>query len=275
MTTLDPTHIPGLHLSDDRTTGQAVRTSVPASAPAPAQTTSEKGGQEGEGQGEGEEGEGEVSALRSLSERLAEADRRRREERGAAQAPGARGPAKRSHRQRGDDSDDEDGDGEEDEDRVPIPPIPDLRYEQGVLASIRPFIHRVAAPSSSSSPFSSSAPSAASTSGEKPKPALEKTVETTALATTSLTAEGPGKGGEEGEVNVFDLGGEVRVEWGRVAWVLGRDQIIFPLLQGILWALGGYYLSAFWSWNRARLDASSRGLPRPSLLRSVGIRSGY
>lgn len=30
--------------------------------------------------------------------------------------------------------------------KIPVPQIPDLRFEQGVMASIRPFIHRVGGP---------------------------------------------------------------------------------------------------------------------------------
>ncbi|GAA5838392.1 hypothetical protein JCM11251_004923 [Rhodosporidiobolus azoricus] len=257
MTSLDPTHIPGFHLTSDRSTGQAVRTSVPAP---PHHEKDEKG--------QGEEAE-EVSALRTLSEKLAHADRVRKEKRDAKHLVEGRDakPRRRSKRSVLD-SDDDDG---EDDGRVPIPPIPDLRFEQGVLASIRPFIHRLSPPASSASSSASARPSSSSTDSEK----LKRTAEETVLATTSLTAEGTGKAGDEGEVNVFDLRDAVRVEWGRVAWVLSRDQVIYPLLQGVLWAVGGYYLSAFWQWNRARLDASSRGLPRPSLLRSLGIRTGY
>ncbi|GAA6040726.1 hypothetical protein JCM8097_000897 [Rhodosporidiobolus ruineniae] len=240
MTTLDPSHLPGLNYTHDRTTGQAVQTSVPASSSSSS----------------------EPSALRTLSERLAEADRKRRARSGRGKAP----------RHAEDDSSDEDDEARADE-RVPVPPIPDLRFEQGVLASLRPFIHRVPRPSSSSS-SSSSSPSSASL----PPPAEKTTAsaEKQALVSTSLTAESSGQAGATaGELDVFDLSEGVRVEWGRVGYVLLRDQVVFPLLHGILWALGGYYLSAFWSWNRARLDASARGLPRPSLLRSLGVRAGY
>ncbi|GAA5859314.1 hypothetical protein JCM8547_001979 [Rhodosporidiobolus lusitaniae] len=225
MTTLDPTHIPGLHITSDRSTGQAVQTSVPAPA-----------------SGEGKEEQG-TSALHKLAQELAEANRKRRE------AKGKDVEHKHEHEEHGE--------------RVPIPPIPDLRFEQGVLASLRPFIHRVPLPSSSSSSSST-----LSTEGEKRTATAEKT----ALASTSLTAEGPNEAGRA-EVDVFDLSEGVRVEWGQVAFVLVRDQVIFPLLQGALWAVGGYYLSAVWQWNRARLDAGSKGLPRPSLLKSLGFRA--
>ncbi|GAA6000155.1 hypothetical protein JCM10207_007882 [Rhodosporidiobolus poonsookiae] len=244
MTTLDPSHIPGLNFTSDRTTGQAVHTSVPSTS---VDSSS-------------------PSALKSLSERLAEADRKRRERRDSKS---------KAARRADDDGEDEESD-DEDDARVPVPPIPDLRFEQGVLTSLRPFIHRTSAlaPSASSAASSSTPPSANSTAAA-PSAAHEKTAEAAekqALATTSLTAEGPAQAGDAAaQVDVFDLTEGIRVEWGKVAYVLLRDQVVFPLLQGALWAVGGYYLSAAWSWNRARVDARSKGLPAPSLMRSLGI----
>ncbi|BGP44823.1 hypothetical protein JCM10450v2_000638 [Rhodotorula kratochvilovae] len=210
MTTLDPSHIPGLHRTDDPKTGQAVYNSV--------------------------------SPLHALSGHLAEQDR-----------------AFRPRRRRADslDADDEDASSDDEDDhrreRVPVPPIPDLRFEQGVLASIRPFLHR------------------ADGSGEADSGAGEKkgrlaAAEKGALASANLTAEGGAAG--EGPSDVFMA---PRIEWSKVTYVLLRDQVIFPLLQGVLWGVAGFYLGAVWDWNKGRLAAKARGSGRPSLLRSVGI----
>jgi hypothetical protein len=146
-----------------------------------------------------------------LSEQLAEASRKRREGKGKA----VEGRAE----------DDDDSDDEE-EDRVAVPPIPDLRFEQGVLASLRPFIHRIALSPSSSSSSSSAAVSSSET--EKRIDAAEKE----ALVSTDSTAEGSGKAGEgEGVADVFDLTEGIRVEWGQVSYVLLRDQVRSTLFR--------------------------------------------
>ncbi|GAA5994063.1 hypothetical protein JCM11641_005960, partial [Rhodosporidiobolus odoratus] len=225
---LDLTHLPGLHLTSDPSTGQAVQTSVPAD-----------------------------DGLRGLSDKLAEADRKRRSQRSGSVGKG-RDVERTEGRRRG-----------EQLERVPVPAVPDLRFEQGVLASLRPFIHRL-------SPLPTASLPSPSPSSEAKTAATEKAV----LVTTDLTAEGTrqaggtGEGSGREEADVFDLMDGVRVQWAKVGWVVTRDQVIFPLLQGVLWCVGGYYLSAFLSWNRARVHARSLNLPKPSLLRSLGIRAG-
>ncbi|KXN87777.1 hypothetical protein AN958_08161 [Leucoagaricus sp. SymC.cos] len=37
----------------------------------------------------------------------------------------------------------------------------------------------------------------------------------------------------------------VRVEWRKVIWITTRDQVISPLLQGILWAIASYFLTPY------------------------------
>ncbi|GLB42178.1 hypothetical protein LshimejAT787_1101930 [Lyophyllum shimeji] len=37
----------------------------------------------------------------------------------------------------------------------------------------------------------------------------------------------------------------IEIQWGRVAWITTRDQVISPLLQGALWALASYFLTPF------------------------------
>ncbi|TNY21798.1 hypothetical protein DMC30DRAFT_415659 [Rhodotorula diobovata] len=230
MTSVDPSHIPGLHKTRDNKTGQAVYDSV--------------------------------SPLHSLSNHLAHQDRSTHRRR---PSPPPRHSAPDSDdSDHSDDDDDDDDDDDTLRDKVPIPPIPDLRFEQGVLASIRPFLHRAdLAAASSSSP---------SSSDDKQKKGKLYAAEKGALASANLTAEG-GRGGPEGESPSDVLMAPLRIEWTKVTYVLLRDQVVFPLLQGILWGCAGFYLSQAWSWNKARLAAKAEGKPRPSLLRSVGIHT--
>ncbi|BGP28893.1 hypothetical protein JCM10296v2_000629 [Rhodotorula toruloides] len=225
MSSLDPSHVPGLHKTDDRTTGQAVYDSV--------------------------------SPLHSLSSRLAERDR----EEGRVGEREKAGRRRRRYEDEAEDSDEED----DREERIPVPPIPDLRYEQGVLASIRPFLHRIDAGDDESQQRQGEGEGA-----EKEKKVL--TAEKSALASAQLTAEGSSKRESASDVLMAPL----RIEWSKVTYVIVRDQVVFPLLQGIAWGVAGFYLSALWDWNKARLAVKKSGNPyarTPSLLASLGIRT--
>ncbi|BGO96677.1 hypothetical protein RTBOTA2_000562 [Rhodotorula toruloides] len=222
MSSLDPSHVPGLHKTDDRTTGQAVYDSV--------------------------------SPLHSLSSRLAERDR----EEGRVGEKEKAGRRRRRYEDEEEDSDEED----DREERIPVPPIPDLRYEQGVLASIRPFLHRI--------DDNNAGELQAGEATEKEKKVL--TAEKSALASAQLTAEGSSKRESASDVLMAPL----RIEWSKVTYVIVRDQVVFPLLQGIAWGVAGFYLSALWDWNKARLAVKKSGNPyarTPSLLASLGIRT--
>jgi len=54
-------------------------------------------------------------------------------------------------------------------------------------------------------------------------------------------------------------------------------QVIFPLLQGVLWGMAGIYLNGLWEWNKSRLAAkdSIKGFRRtssgPGLLSRLGL----
>lgn len=145
-----------------------------------------------------------VSPLHSLSTRLAERDR----DEGRRQA-GRR-------RRRDSDSDDEDEDEDRDE-RIPVPPIPDLRYEQGVLASIRPFLHRI--------DDARGGTGGAETEKEK----KVATAERTALASAQLTAEGSSSSKREVAAAASDvLMAPLRIEWSKVTYVIVRDQVRPP-----------------------------------------------
>ncbi|GJN91642.1 hypothetical protein Rhopal_004665-T1 [Rhodotorula paludigena] len=228
MTSLDPSHVPGLQRTSDPKTGQAVYDSV---------------------------------GLHGLSARLAEQDR--------ASRPHASGSTPRRTRRRRDplDFSDSDSDASDDSDaplrrsrpeQIPVPPIPDLRYEQGVLASIRPFLHRA---------DGAAGARVAAEAGEKSGKVA--TAEKAALASAALTAEGAAQDEPPSDVLMAGL----RIEWSKVSYVILRDQVVFPLLQGVLWGVAGFYLNAAWNWNKTRLAYKAQGIPerRPGLLPSLGF----
>ncbi|POY71420.1 hypothetical protein BMF94_5733 [Rhodotorula taiwanensis] len=238
MTSLDASHWPGAHDTADRTTGQAVYDSISSHL----QTVGPSGTSRRDDDDSSSETDQSASVLQGLTGR--QQQRRRRRTSSSAGSTGA-------------------------PERIPVPPIPDLRYEQGVLASLQPFIHRVPA----SPATSTTAPSAHGVKGEETEKHELKVeaAETATLAARDLTAEA--KGGSERQSDIFL--GPLRIEWGRVVYVIVRDQVLSPLVQGVLWGVAGFYLSAIWQWNKARIAASRSGYPadRPSLLASLGIRT--
>lgn len=179
---LDPSHVPGLQRTSDPKTGQAVYDSV---------------------------------GLHGLSTRLAEQDR--------ASHPHASGSTPRRTRRRRDplDFSDSESDASDDSnaplrrsrpDQIPVPPIPDLRYEQGVLASIRPFLHRA---------DGAAGARAVVEAGEKSGKVA--TAEKAALASAALTAEGAAQDEHPSDVLMAGL----RIEWSKVSYVILRDQVRF------------------------------------------------
>ncbi|BGP21701.1 hypothetical protein Rt10032_c01g0404 [Rhodotorula toruloides] len=184
----------------------------------------------------------------------------RKEGRAGAKEVGGR--RRRRYEDEGEEEDSEEDDAREE--RIPVPPIPDLRYEQGVLVSIRPFLHRIdndAVPAQRRGGCQGA---------ENEKKVL--TAEKSALASAQLTAEGSSKRESASDVLMAPL----RIEWSKVTYVIMRDQVVFPLLQGIAWGVAGFYLGALWDWNKARLAVKESGNPyvrAPSLLASLGIRT--
>ncbi|GAA5922987.1 uncharacterized protein JCM15063_003491 [Sporobolomyces koalae] len=238
MTTLDPTHVPGFERTSDPTTGQAVKTSISAihSDRVSPTSASQPGAAE------------DQPSWRGAWKRRQEARLAKEQEREAHRSD-----------DRDDDSETNPGDG-----KIPIPPIPDLRYEQGILSSIRPFLH----------PVKSTPTAAARGNSEKEKHKLDlATSEQTALATAQLTLEGQAerRPGSTSDALMEPL----RIEWAMVAYVLVRDQILSPLLQGVLWGMAGIYLDGLWKWNKHRLAAKNLAQPRrptgPSLMSRLGL----
>lgn len=99
--------------------------------------------------------------------------------------------------------------------RIAVAPIPDFRFEEGVLLSIRPFLHRIESPKLEHD------------STETPKE-MDRTdlEEKAALVSGALTAEGA----KDGVDDVF--AGPLRIEWGPLSYVIFRDQVrIFAALR--------------------------------------------
>jgi len=114
--------------------------------------------------------------------------------------------------------------------RALLPAIPDLRFEQSYLKSIRGFVH---------------------VEGE---------------LQGHRVVNGKGKGKEKVDPSQEEVEDQnvqvirrhvipivdsshhlVKVEWSQVAWVTTRDQVISPLLQGALWGIASYFLRPFMS----------------------------
>lgn len=114
-----------------------------------------------------------------------------------------------------------------------MPPIPDLRYEQGVLASIRPFIHRVTKDEGKGVAAAAGSVQGGESEKDSEKEKKEKeneqelqAEEVGAMVTIAMTAEGA----RDGKPDIFVA--PLRIEWGQVVYVIVRDQVIYPLLQG-------------------------------------------
>ncbi|EGO03870.1 hypothetical protein SERLA73DRAFT_69692 [Serpula lacrymans var. lacrymans S7.3] len=128
---------------------------------------------------------------------------------------------------------------------VPAPPprarlpIPDLRFEQTYLTRIGPCIHIEPRPLDIKN-------------DEKKKGDLELLLamadESNADAYVTATHASP----------FLDSSHSiVRIDWAPLAWITVRDQVIFPLLQGILWGVVGHYYRPFFSAAGARLRGKS------------------
>ncbi|CAE6451787.1 unnamed protein product [Rhizoctonia solani] len=106
---------------------------------------------------------------------------------------------------------------------LPIKSFPDLRFEQAYLLALKPFVHIQA-----DEPANEKSKSQASVG--------EPTVEAAALAGPvgiDILTRGAG---------VSRYGTPERIEWGKIAWVTIRDQVISPLVQGTVWGSASIFL---------------------------------
>ena len=97
-------------------------------------------------------------------------------------------------------------------------PVPDLRFEQSYLKSIARYIHRLDQESDSQLPHAETNSGQAGRTEEKGQ--REEVIEDEALV--SRLDEPASK----------DL---YSIEWGRVGYITVRDQVIMPLIQGLVW----------------------------------------
>ncbi|KAK7681370.1 hypothetical protein QCA50_015461 [Cerrena zonata] len=121
-----------------------------------------------------------------------------------------------------------------------IAAVPDLRFEQSYLRSIRPYVR----------------------------------VEPISTEVLSKDEKGKGVAGPEDDHDssskiVIRKEEDIRIQWASVLWVTTKDQIISPLLQGALWGIAGYYLQPALATLRSRIgawwargDVYGRGGPR-------------
>ncbi|KAM0793189.1 hypothetical protein ACM66B_000660 [Microbotryomycetes sp. NB124-2] len=256
MTSLNPSHLP--HTSQDSATsrlhGQAVHDTVTALHPqaqAEHAKTSEDDHQEDEDGAAGTDIEADATAAATDGSHTQQPSWRGAWARRQAKKQAEREQkAKEAH---------EIG-------KIPVPPIPDLRFEQGVLMSIRPFLH----------------PANASTVAGTASPPSERHAEKVeagekgALVSQALTAEGAEQGlVVGGKSDIFS--GPLRIEWPQVIYVIFRDQFVYPLLQGLMWGVGGLWLNSLWAWNKHRVasksGSSSSSAPRSGLLTRLGLHS--
>lgn len=189
---VDPSHLPSRRLhANDRRNAQAVHTSIsPITNEAKqalkreADHLSSNDDEDGRVSDESEDDEAEDDESGHALSR----HRRRRERRERAR--------RKAEMKRG---------------RIPAPPIPDLRFEQGVLLSIRPYLH--------STPSSSSQGNVESPLDEKRRKRRHGE-ENVAIVSASFTAEGADK---QVDNDLFQPG--LRIEWSKVVYVLLRDQV--------------------------------------------------
>ncbi|KAJ9477053.1 hypothetical protein PHBOTO_000721 [Pseudozyma hubeiensis] len=135
-----------------------------------------------------------------------------------------------------------------------LPTLPDLRFEQSYLATIRNFLHEEQ-PSSSNHHDESEKQPSTHDSGEDHHHKVELT---------------HGKAGGDHELWL----GNLRVEWFPILYVTVRDQLLSPLVQGAVWGLGGLLLTQFRQYlSASKASRSAKGARggTPSILRSLGL----
>ncbi|KAJ1030494.1 hypothetical protein NDA16_001403 [Ustilago loliicola] len=143
-----------------------------------------------------------------------------------------------------------------------LPTLPDLRFEQSYLATIRNFLHEEQPPSSSqdeSSEFNEKQ----DLTDEKDEDHHHK-IEVT-------------RSNADKKYHELWLG-NLRVEWFPILYVTVRDQLLSPLVQGAVWGLGGLLYTQFRQYMSARVKdarmSKGNGVARgsnPSILRSLGL----
>ncbi|KAJ1302018.1 hypothetical protein OPQ81_000853 [Rhizoctonia solani] len=106
---------------------------------------------------------------------------------------------------------------------LPIRTLPDLRFEQAYLLALKPFVHIRTDEPVKEKPKSR---------GSIEKPAVEA-VTLAGPVGFDIVTQGAG---------VSRYGTPERIEWGKIAWVTIRDQVISPLIQGTVWGSASIFL---------------------------------
>jgi len=125
--------------------------------------------------------------------------------------------------------------------------VPDLRFEQSYLKSIARYIHRIDHDETENELPQAGTSSEHSRRGdEEVKGEKEEAVERGALVSRI---------DEPGSRDVY------RIEWGRVGYITVRDQVIMPLLQGLVWGVASFYLRPLITTFAASLRATKSDSP--------------
>ncbi|SPO20679.1 uncharacterized protein UTRI_00155 [Ustilago trichophora] len=134
-----------------------------------------------------------------------------------------------------------------------LPTLPDLRFEQSYLATIRGFLHE-------------DQPTAAE---DESSSLNEKQDHHHKVEITHSNAK---------DVHELWLG-NLRVEWFPILYVTVRDQLLSPLVQGAVWGLGGLLFTQIRQYTATRVRdarsskaaATSTKGGSSSILRSLGL----
>ncbi|KAG8884542.1 hypothetical protein FRB98_002329, partial [Tulasnella sp. 332] len=114
-----------------------------------------------------------------------------------------------------------------------VPRIPELRFEQSYLMSIKPFIHQ----------------------GGQRERGLAETEKEHNEATRALV--------KDGVLDESFYGVPLRIDWQGVAWVTFRDQLLSPIVQGAVWGtVAIFWMPAkdrFWGLFKAGGNIDSTG----------------
>ena len=116
-----------------------------------------------------------------------------------------------------------------------LPVIPDLRFEYSYLRSIRPYVKV-----------------------ERVMKKNQKKKESSEGSEDSYTKVGSGGGKGREVAQPSETSEIITVQWGKVTWVTLRDQVISPMLQGLLWyvSISSTIVPSLWVRYQTRLILS-------------------
>ncbi|KAF9460043.1 hypothetical protein BDZ94DRAFT_1198624 [Collybia nuda] len=123
-----------------------------------------------------------------------------------------------------------------------LPVIPDLRFEYSYLRSIRPYVK-----------FQSTTP----------EPHQKQGLGNLLSGERYENVDGHEEEHELSLVQNQSSTEVIELQWGRIAWVTTRDQVISPLLQGALWALASYLFTPFSAQLGSRVGTFARSRLTP------------